>query len=163
MSGMIHHHAQALVMAGWAATHGASPAVRGLSERMMVSQTDEIELMRIWLRDQGEPVPEPSPSGMTMTMGGVEHVMLMPGMLTEAQMDELDRARGPDFDRLFLTYMIQHHEGALEMVDTLLGSYGGGMDDFVYKFASDTYADQGIEIDRMWIMLEALAPGSASR
>jgi uncharacterized protein (DUF305 family) len=162
MSGMIHHHAQALLMAGWADSHGASPRILTLSERITVSQRDEIDLMQWWLRDNGEPAPEPNPRGMTMTMGGVEHEMLMPGMLTEAQLAELDRARGTDFDRLFLRFMIQHHEGALQMVDTLFSSYGGTQDDDIYKFASDVFADQTAEIDRMQGMLEAMSPGGGA-
>jgi uncharacterized protein (DUF305 family) len=94
-----------------------------------------------------------------MQMGGVTHDMLMPGMLTEEQMTQLERARGAEFDRLFLTFMIQHHEGALTMVDQLFASHGGGVDDFIYKIASDTFADQGSEIDRMQRMLDAMASG----
>jgi uncharacterized protein (DUF305 family) len=160
MSGMIHHHAQALVMAGWSATHGASPSIRTLSQRIIVSQTDEIKLMQQWLREMGEPAPEASPTGMKMTMGGVEHEMLMPGMLTEEQMAELGRARGTEFDRLFLVFMIQHHEGALTMVEELFAAHGGGVDDFIYKIASDTFADQGSEIDRMQRMLDAMGAGA---
>jgi uncharacterized protein (DUF305 family) len=160
MSGMIHHHAQAIVMAGWSASHGASPSIRTLSERITVSQTDEIKLMQQWLREMGEPSPEASPAGRRMVMGGVEHDMLMPGMLTEEQMSQLDRARGQEFDRLFLTFMIQHHEGALTMVEALFASHGGGADDFIYKIASDTFADQGSEIDRMQRMLDAMGAGA---
>jgi uncharacterized protein (DUF305 family) len=156
MSGMIHHHAQAIVMAKWSATHGASERIRTLSERIIVSQTDEIKLMQQWLREQGQPVPEPSATGQRMVMGGVEHDMLMPGMLTPEQMRQLDQARGTQFDRLFLTFMIQHHEGALTMVDKLFSTTGGGTDDFIYKVASDTFADQGSEIDRMQKMLDAM-------
>jgi uncharacterized protein (DUF305 family) len=159
MSGMIHHHAQAIVMAKWSATHGASERIQILSQRIIVSQTDEIKLMQQWLRERGEPAPEASATGRKMMMGGVEHDMLMPGMLNEQQMAQLDRARGTEFDRLFLTFMIQHHEGALTMVDKLLGSTGGAADDFIYKIASDTFADQGSEIDRMQKMLEAMGPG----
>jgi uncharacterized protein (DUF305 family) len=159
MTGMIHHHAQAIVMAGWSTTHGASQAIRTLSERIIVSQTDEIKAMQLWLREMGESAPEATPTGMKMTTGGVEHEMLMPGMLTEEQMGQLDRARGAEFDRLFLTFMIQHHEGALKMVEDLFASYGGGVDDLIYKIASDTFADQGSEIDRMQKMLDAMAGG----
>jgi uncharacterized protein (DUF305 family) len=156
INGMIHHHAQALVMSEWARTHGESPAVRTLAERIHVSQTDEIGQMQQWLADMGEPVPEPSPQGMPMTMGGVEHHHLMSGMLTPEQLARLERARGAEFDRLFLAYMIQHHEGALEMVETLFAAHGGGIDDFIYKVASDTFADQGSEIDRMQRLLDAM-------
>ena len=158
MTGMIHHHAQALVMARWAPTHGASEALQRLAERIDVAQTDEIMLMRTWLMDVREPAPEPNPAGMTMTMGAMEHVMLMPGMLTEEQMAQLDGARGREFDRLFVTFMIQHHEGALTMVEELFASYGAAQDDFVFKFASDAFADQSTEIERMQRMLDAMSP-----
>ena len=158
MSGMIHHHAQAIVMAKWSATHGASERIRTLSQRIIVSQTDEIKLMQQWLREHGEPAPEVSPDGRVM-MGGVAHDMHMRGMLTAEQMSELESARGTAFDRLFLTLMIQHHEGALTMVDTLFATPGGGADDFIYKVASDTFADQGSEIDRMQRMLDAMGAG----
>ena len=91
-----------------------------------------------------------------MTMDGVEHVMRMPGMLTDAQLHELDQARGASFDRLFLTFMIQHHRGAVTMVETLFGTYGAGQDETVFKFASDVNVDQSTEIDRMERMLAAL-------
>jgi uncharacterized protein (DUF305 family) len=159
VSGMIHHHAQAVLMAGWAPTHDASPAVRTLCQRILISQKDEIRIMQTWLADMGEPVPEPNAKGMTMAMGGAQHVMLMPGMLTEEQMAELDRARGPEFDRLFVTYMIQHHQGAIDMVNQLFASYGGTQDDFIYKMASDVFADQSAEIDRMQGMLAAMTGG----
>jgi uncharacterized protein (DUF305 family) len=156
ITGMIHHHGQAIVMSALALEHGASHAVRTLAERIHVSQSDEIRIMQLWLSDMGEPVPEPSPTGMRMIMNGVEHDMLMPGMVTPEQMTRLEEARGAEFDRLFLTLMIQHHEGALWMVETLLASHGGGIDDTIYKIASDTFADQGSEIDRMERVLETL-------
>lgn len=155
MTGMIGHHAQALVMAGWAPTHGAGSSVRILAERIINSQQDEIATMQRWLGDRGQPVPEPSPSG-TMAMSGAEHAMLMPGMLTQTQMRELDAAQGPLFDRLFLTYMIQHHRGAVSMVQTLFASYGAAQDETVFKFASDVNVDQTTEISRMEKMLAAL-------
>ncbi len=153
MSGMIPHHAQAVVMAGWAASHGARPDVRVLCERIAVGQRDEIAFMRNWLRDRGEPVPAADSTVHRMKMNGVEHDMLMPGMLTPEEMAALDKARGPEWDRLFLLGMIRHHEGAIKMVDELFASYGALQDDDVYKFASDVYADQGIEIERMQKML----------
>ena len=97
-----------------------------------------------------------------LMMNGVEHVMLMPGMLTEAQMKQLDQARGAEFDRLFLTFMIQHHLGAVSMVKDLFGSYGAGQDETVFKFASDVNADQSTEIDRMEKMLLAVTLGVES-
>ena len=156
MSGMIGHHAQAIKMAGWAPTHGASPSVLTLCERIINAQTDEIATMQQWLRDRRQPVPEPDPAGMKMKMGGMEHVMLMPGMLTAEQMNQLDAARGADFDRLFLTDMIQHHRGAVQMVKELFESPGAGQDELVFKFASDVNVDQTTEIARMQRMLAVL-------
>lgn len=162
MSGMIHHHAQAVLIAGWAKSHGASAELQRLCERIAVAQTDEIALMQTWLRDRGEPVPDGKPGPMKMKMDGMEHEMLMPGMLSDAQLAQLDAARGVAFDRLFLTFMIQHHEGAITMVNTLFGSQGAGQDEIVFRFASDVYADQTTEIDRMEKMLAALpAPASS--
>lgn len=153
MTGMISHHAQAIVMARWADSHGASPSVTTLAHRIINAQGDEIKLMQSWLRDRGKPVPEPDPHGMKMVMGGMEHEMLMPGMLTDEQMQQLDAARGKEFDRLFLTDMIQHHSGAVQMVKELFDTYGAGQDDIVFKFASDVNVDQTTEIARMRKML----------
>ena len=152
MAGMIGHHAQAVLIAGWAPSHGASAAVRALCERIVVGQRDEIVLMRRWLGDRHEPVPEADPAHHTMP--GMETSM-MPGMLTLDQLAQLDSSRGPEFDRLFLKFMIQHHQGAITMVNQLFGSQGGGEEEVVYRFASDVYADQSTEIDRMNRMLEA--------
>jgi uncharacterized protein (DUF305 family) len=162
MTGMIGHHAQAIVMAGWAPSHGASPSIQTLCARIINAQQDEIATMQRWLADRGLPVPAPSPGPMKMTMNGVEHEMLMPGMLTEEQMRQLDQARGPDFDRLFLTFMIQHHKGAVSMVQDLFGSYGAAQDETVFKFANDVSVDQSTEIARMEKMLAALPPSSPS-
>jgi uncharacterized protein (DUF305 family) len=159
MSGMIHHHAQAIVMSRWAASHGASSSVQRLADRIINAQQDEILTMQNWLRDRQQPVPDATATGMPMTMGGMQHEMLMPGMLTEAQMKQLDAARGPEFDRLFLTYMIQHHRGAVSMVKELFDSYGAGQDEVVFKFASDVNVDQTTEIARMDKMLIALTLG----
>ncbi len=163
MSGMIGHHSQAIVMAGWAPSHGASPSVHTLSDRIINAQRDEIATMQQWLRDRQQPVPEASAKGMKMVMDGVEHEMLMPGMLTEAQMKQLDAARGKEFDRLFLTFMIQHHKGAVQMVKELFDSYGAAQDDLVFKFASDVNVDQTTEIARMEKMLVALTFGIDSQ
>ena len=159
MSGMIHHHAQAIVMARWAPSHGASPAVQRLADRIINAQQDEILTMQAWLRDRRQPVPDATATGMKMMMAGMEHEMLMPGMLTDAQMKQLDAARGPEFDRLFLTYMIQHHKGAVSMVKELFDSYGAGQDEVVFKFASDVNVDQTTEIARMEKMLVAVTLG----
>ena len=160
MSGMIPHHAQAVIMAGWAPTHGARSDVAILCERMVVGQTDEIRMMQQWLADRGAPVPDAKGTRMRMKMNGTEHEMLMPGMLTDEEMAALDKARGPDFDRLFLLGMIKHHQGAIDMVDELMKAYGAAQDDSIYKFASDVYADQSIEIGVMKRMLEEKWGGS---
>jgi uncharacterized protein (DUF305 family) len=163
MNGMISHHAQALLMAGWAASHGASPSVMTLTSRITNAQKDEIAGMQKWLRDRHQPVPEPNPHGMTMKMDGMEHQMLMPGMLTEAQLKQLDDARGKDFDQYFLTFMIQHHQGAVTMVQELFGTYGAAQDVSVYKLASDIGADQTTEIERMQKMLASVIFGASNQ
>jgi uncharacterized protein (DUF305 family) len=157
MSNMIGHHAQALTMSRWAATHGANPSVRILAERIINGQQDDIVLMQQWLSDRRQPVPVATLSGR-MAVNGHEHEHLMPGMLNESQMRELDRARGSEFDRLFLKYMIQHHGGAVVMVKELFGTYGAGQNDTVFKFASDVNVDQTTEIARMEKMLAELQP-----
>lgn len=154
ISGMIPHHAQAVLMAGWAPSHGASPAVRALCERIVVAQRDEIAFMQRWLRERGEMVPDGD--GSHFMMPGMDHGKLMPGMLTTEQLTQLDRARGAEFDWLFLVFMIQHHEGAITMVEQLFNA-NGGQDEDVFKFAADVNADQTTEIDRMGIMLGALS------
>jgi uncharacterized protein (DUF305 family) len=152
MSDMIGHHAQAITMAGWAPTHAGDPAIRVLAERIVNAQQDEIATMRQWLRERNQPVPRPD-SGMG---GSHAHPMLMPGMLTPEQMARLSRARGAEFDRLFLTSMIQHHRGAVSMVDALFNTPGAARDETVFKFANDVSVDQSTEIARMETMLAAL-------
>jgi uncharacterized protein (DUF305 family) len=154
MSGMIAHHAQAVMIAGWAPSHGASASLRAMCERIVVGQTDEIVLMQRWLRDRHETVPQPDT--IYRPMPGMSMVTMMPGMLTDAQLAQLDSARGQNFDRLFLNDMIQHHQGAITMVNELFGSKGGGEEEIVFRFASDVYADQTTEIARMNRMLDAL-------
>jgi uncharacterized protein (DUF305 family) len=158
MSGMIGHHSQAVKMAGWAPSHGASKSLQIFCGRIALGQTAEIGLMQNWLKDRNQPVPEPDPRGMKMTMDGHDMFMMMPGMLTEAQMAQLDAARGVEFDRLFLTYMIQHHKGAITMVEKLNDTPGAAQDEIVFKFSNDVQADQTTEIDRMQQMLDALPP-----
>ena len=160
MTGMIAHHAQALLMAGWAPSHGASAQVQTLCQRILVAQTDEIVSMQTWLRDRKLPVPDGKPAAGTMA--GMEH-MMMPGMLSASQLDTLDKARGAAWDRAFLTYMIQHHQGAIFMVDGLFASTGSMHDDLLFKIASDIQADQTAEIDRMRKMLAALPPGGNTK
>ncbi|HYC30974.1 MAG TPA: DUF305 domain-containing protein [Gemmatimonadales bacterium] len=143
MTAMIGHHRQALVIAAWAATHAASPEVRRLADRIVGGQQDEIATMQQWLGDRGYPT-EP---------GHAAHATHMPGMLTEAQLQALDRARGPAFDSLFLSGMIRHHQGAVEMVRRLFSTTGAAQDQTVFKFANDVRVDQATEIARMEKML----------
>lgn len=156
MTGMIPHHAQAVVMAGWAPLRGARRDIAILCERILVGQADEIYSMQMWLADRGRPVPDSKSTRMRMKMNGMEHDMLMPGMLTDEEMAELDKARGNEFDRLFLIGMIKHHQGAIDMVNDLFKGYGAAQDDTIYKFASDVFADQSIEIGVMQKMLESV-------
>ena len=153
MSGMIHHHAQAIQISNWAPSHDASPSIIRLTERIINAQKDEINLMQTWLRDRNQVVPTPNPAGMPMKMDGMDHIMPMPGMLNEEQLKQLEAVRGEEFDRLFLTFMIQHHRGAVEMVRTLFANRGAGQDETVFKFASDVEVDQSTEIKRMVQML----------
>lgn len=151
MSGMIGHHAQALVMSALAPGNGASRAVRTLAARIVNAQTDEIALMQRWLRERGLPVPEVGAGGH------MHHAMHMPGMLTSEQLRELEDAQGPEFDRLFLRYMIQHHQGAVIMVHELFATDGAAQDESVFKLASDIQVDQITEVARMQKMLNAMA------
>jgi uncharacterized protein (DUF305 family) len=164
MQGMIGHHGQAVVMARWAVDHDARADIQRLAQRIEVAQSDEIAFMQVWLRNRKQHAPEPSehhtmhqmPDGMTMR----NDEMLMPGMLAATQLAELDNARGSDFDRLFLTYMIRHHEGAILMVETLFDATGPGQDDDIFKFASDVSVDQTTEVDRMQLMLKSVPKAS---
>lgn len=170
MTGMIGHHAQAIVMARMAATHGASPDIQILAGRIINAQKDEIALMQRWLRQRNLGAPEPriedehaghDMSGMS-GMAGMhekEHEHLMPGMLTDAQLKQLDAARGKDFDMMFLKLMIQHHQGATAMVKELFATEGAAQDDTVFKLASDVNVDQTTEIARMTRMLMDLLFG----
>jgi uncharacterized protein (DUF305 family) len=175
VTGMIAHHAQALIMSELAPTHGASPQVQTLAARIINAQTDEIALMQRWLEDRGQPVPRVSIDGLDLTIeteaeagagheGHMEHMNHgdaghpMPGMLTPEQLEELAAAFGSEFDRLFLTYMIGHHAGAVIMVDELFGVDGSAQDGAVFKLASDVQVDQITEINRMQRMLGAMAP-----
>src|SRR5688500_14143517 len=137
MQGMIPHHAQAVVMAGMAKSHGARPDVLVLCERIVVAQRDETELMRNWLQVRGQTVPAADATHHKMKHGDMVHDMLMPGMLSPEEMAALDKARGPEWDRLFLLGMIKHHEGAVKMVDDLFEAYGALQGDDMFKFAND--------------------------
>ena len=149
MQGMIGHHAQALEMVDLLKTRTSSQEMKMLGLRIEVSQKDEIKMMQTWLRSHGESVPD-------------EHAMhmhdarLMPGMLTPDQMAQLSAAKGTEFDRLFLEFMIQHHEGALTMVKDLMASPGAAQESNMFAFASDVEADQSAEITRMRRMRAAM-------
>jgi uncharacterized protein (DUF305 family) len=158
MTGMIGHHAQAIVMSRLVPTHGASPSLVTLAGRIINAQQDEIANMQQWLRDRGQPVPEVHITETAVMVHGADHAMHMPGMLTPEQLRQLEQARGSEFDRLFLRFMIQHHQGAVTMVHELFKAGGAGQDDAVFKIASDIQADQTTEIARMEKMLAAL-PG----
>lgn len=147
---MIPHHQQALEMTALAESNGAGRDVRLLAERMGVSQTDEVAQLERWLVDRG-PFP---PDDHGRHAG--DQAALMPGMLTAVQLAALAAARGTDFDRLFLTSMIAHHEGALAMVDDLLSRPDGGQDLWVGQFARGVDSDQRIEIARMSTVLQGL-------
>jgi len=169
VTGMIHHHAQAIVMARWAQTHDAGHAVRTLAERIAVSQRDEIAMMQRWLRDNGRPVPEidttyerhaherHAQERHAPDAHDARHAHEMPGMLSHDQLARLDSARGADFDGLFLTLMIMHHRGAVTMVEQLRSVGGSARDPIVLQIANDVVADQTAEIDRM-VRLLATSP-----
>ena len=177
MQGMIAHHAQALTMTALLRDRTTRADMRLLAQRIDVSQQDEIGLMRRWLEKRGEPVPNVDPvqehhdtAGRAMSMPGMPMPgmsmpgmpmsnMMMPGMLTPEQLAELAKARGPEFDRLFLQDMIQHHEGALVMVRDLLATNGAAQEPEIFQFSSDIDADQRAEIMRMRALLAA-SPGA---
>jgi uncharacterized protein (DUF305 family) len=154
MSGMIAHHGQAIAMARHAPANGASAAVRTLAERIINAQQDEIAIMQRWLRDRSQPVPQASATAATPSHH--DHAAAMPGMLTAAQLKQLEDAKSAHFDRLFLTFMIQHHNGAIVMVNELLGSIGAAQDQTVFKLASEVNVDQSTEVARMSKMLADL-------
>ena len=156
MAGMIGHHAQALVMAGLVADRTRTPALNTLAGRILNGQRDEIRLMQQWLRERGLTAPEPDASGAMPMHDHGGHGGMMPGMLSPAQMDSLRAARGGVFDRLFLHYMIQHHNGAIVMVDSLIASPGAAQDETVFKMMAGVRVDQTTEIDRMRMMLITL-------
>lgn len=151
MQDMIVHHAQAIVMTGLVAGRTTSRDIQLLAERIDVSQRQELELMARWLRLRGHQVPDTAHA-----RAGHRHgAWPMSGMLSQEQMRELEGTRGAAFDRLFLTLMIQHHRGAIAMVERLLAAPGGSGEPEVYRLASDMDADQRAEIKRMERMLAA--------
>ncbi len=146
MQGMIGHHAQALEMTALLPPRTDRDDMRLLARRIELSQADEIGMMQRWLRARGQAVPDPHAHH--------DHAgALMPGMLTPEEMRRLQAATGQQFDRLFLEFMIRHHDGALTMVNDLFSTAGAGQEPEIFAFASDVDADQRIEIDRMSALL----------
>jgi uncharacterized protein (DUF305 family) len=146
MQGMIAHHGQAIYMSRLAAGHQSDPRVQKLATKIDQSQVAEIRIMQDWLSRNGQSVPD-NESWRTMTM---------PGMLTAAQLDTLNASTGLAFDRAYLTFMIQHHEGALSMVKDLFATRGAGQEIDVSVFANDVVAVQTAEIGAMQRMLAQL-------
>lgn len=156
MQGMIMHHAQAVEMTDMIESRTQNRDIRLIGERISKSQTDEMKFMEQWLELRGEPVSAPmSGKSGSHSHGGhsSDHSMLMPGMLTPKQMEALKSAKGAEFDRLFLTGMIQHHEGALVMVKDLFEVAGAGQDAELFSFAADVDSGQRAEIKSMQNLL----------
>ena len=157
MQGMIMHHAQAVEMTALIDSHTQNKELRTLGSRISRSQSDEIDFMKRWLTVRGESTSMPMADmpGMDMASHGMHsgHSMLMPGMLTEKQMAALRKAKGKEFDQLFLTGMIQHHNGALTMVKDLFDSAGAGQDAELFNFVTDVDSGQRAEIKIMQTML----------
>ena len=186
MTDMIAHHAQALIMSRLAPENNASRSVQALAARIINAQYDEIGTMQKWLRDRSRPVPEVHIDGLILMIhiesdeeeeemdhaamghgnhhGGhqdmghdaMAHHHDMPGMLTQEQLEELAEARGTEFDRKFLAFMIEHHEGAVYMVDQLFSADGAALDREIFDLASGINAEQITEIERMRLMLEEI-------
>lgn len=180
MQHMLVHHGQAVEMVDLLKVHGSDATVRRLGERIAMGQEAEMVIMEAWLHSREQPT--------AMTMGAADHsghagmdhsahaghgdmaasmappseTAIMPGMLSPAQMVRLAAARGADFDRLFLEGMIQHHQGALDMVDELMAEPDAAEDPTLSDFLSSVVADQNAEILRMQSLLSALVPAQAS-
>jgi uncharacterized protein (DUF305 family) len=153
MQGMIMHHQQAVEMTALIESHTDNKDLRSLGARISSSQSDEIILMKRWLAAREEPISMAMPGMPDMDMSG--HPMaLMPGMLSPEQMEALRKAKGAEFDRLFLTGMIQHHNGALIMVKDLFDTAGAGQDADLFNFATDADNTQRAEVKIMQTMLE---------
>lgn len=157
MQGMIMHHAQAVEMTALIESRTENKHLRLLGARISQSQSDEMKFMKRWLELRGESISMPMPDMSMMDMPGMDmsshHQHLMPGMLTAEQMDALKKAKGAEFDRLFLTGMIQHHNGALKMVKDLFETTGAGQDAELFNFATDADSGQRAEIRIMQTML----------
>lgn len=152
MQGMIMHHAQAVEMTALIQSRTTSLELRSLGSRISHSQADEMNFMKRWLEFRGAPTSPPVHHMPGMDMSN--HQMLMPGMLSPKQMEDLSKAKGVEFDRLFLNGMIQHHNGALIMVKDLFDTPGAGQDAELFNFATDVDSGQRAEIKIMQKMLE---------
>lgn len=187
MTGMIAHHAQALIMSRLAPENNASHSVQTLAARIINAQDDEIATMQKWLRDRNQPVPNVHIDGLILTITmendhdsmdhsamehedmdhddmehdeGMDHMAHhhdMPGMLTQEQLNYLATLKGSEFDKIFLEFMIDHHEGAVIMVQELFDADGAANDTEAFELASDIHAEQVTEIQRMQLMLDNLA------
>ena len=157
MQGMIMHHAQAVEMTALIASHTENKDLRALGARISSSQSSEIKFMKRWLAARGEPISTEMAGMRGMDASGGA-MALMPGMLSAQQMEALRNARGAEFDRLFLTGMIQHHDGALTMVKDLFDTAGAGQDAEIFNFATDADNTQRAEIKIMQSMLEKKTP-----
>lgn len=147
---MLQHHAQAVQMTAWVPERAERDDLQLFAERMSISQDEEIDLMQNWLREQGQPV---------LDFDAHHDVAAdMPGMLTQVQLDELEAAQGAEFDRLFLRFMYQHHDGALQMVEELFAA-DGAQDAFMSRLAKEIDSDQRIEMDRMLEMQRDMGLG----
>ena len=154
MQGMIMHHSQAVEMVALLRTRGKSPTLKSFGEKISISQTDEIGYMKRWLEARGKPTTMQMDHSHMSAADMKNMNMLMPGMLTPQQMSALTKARGAQFDHLFLTGMIQHHGGALTMVDDLFNTPGAGQDPVLFDFATDIENTQSAEIKIMRGMLD---------
>ena len=151
LQGMIIHHHQAMVMSNWADQRTNSKSILDLAGRIKVTQDDEIDFMRNWLLDRDEDAPDPK---AMMSMDSHHNMM---GMATPEQLDQLEKTKSTDFDRLFLKLMINHHDGAIKMVEELRKQRGSAYDPILNEFASDVVNDQAVEIERMNILLVGLS------
>lgn len=159
MQGMIMHHGQAVEMCALIESRTQNPDVRRLGAKISLSQTDEMNFMKNWLEQRGQPTSMAMPGMPDMDMSG-QPMKPMPGMLTPEQMDALRKAKGREFDRLFLTGMIQHHNGALVMVKDLFAQPGAGQDADLFNFATDADNTQRAEIGIMEGMLKKQGLGN---
>ena len=153
MQGMIMHHGQAVEMCALIPSHTENKDLRALGARISLSQSDEMKFMQSWLEQRGQPTSMAMPGMPEMDMSG-RPMKPMPGMLTPAQMEALRKARGAEFDRLFLKGMMQHHGGALVMVKDLFATAGAGQDADIFNFATDVDNGQRAEIRIMQNMLQ---------